>query len=215
MSLESYVGVSGTPKKIIAYYVGVDNKAKLCKKVYVGDSSNIAQLSTHIHEITLHGPYKYSSSSAYVDTHHYYNKLCTVCNKIVGTQLEEHNNRTTYVPYSSTAHRIKRTCQTCGNVSYSGPYACTFNSISRTEPTCTVDGVEISECSKCNNQSTTTLPKLGHDWTKWTSGSAASYLYCKKRTCNRCGEEEIIEHDWDTSTGVCKVCGKTDGPQVS
>lgn len=65
--------------------------------------------------------------------------------------------------------------------------------IKRTPATCTSDGKEISECSKCGEKKTTILPYLGHDYKE----SVNSYNRCDKpdeevRVCKRCGLKQVM-----------------------
>lgn len=64
-----------------------------------------------------------------------------------------------------------------------------FNVESRTNPTCTSNGVETKACKVCGESITTTLPALGHQFTTWTE--------CKHPTCTEDGEAQR----------QCKRCG--------
>ena len=64
------------------------------------------------------------------------------------------------------------------------------------EATCTEDGYKAGVCIDCNEITRQVLPALGHDYTEWEiiTEATSSNTGLKKRTCNRCGneEEEII-----------------------
>ncbi len=65
--------------------------------------------------------------------------------------------------------------------------------IKRTPATCTNDGKEISECTKCGEKKTTVLYSLGHDYKEYVN----RYNRCDKsdeevRECRRCGLKQVM-----------------------
>ena len=102
-------------------------------------------------------------------------------------------------------------------------------------PTCTVDGIETSVCSRCGGEQTRRISASGHSWAAWEEDRVSCDVAGERiRTCTVCGEKEYQalaagEHSWDdgiiskiptcTMGGIriktCELCGDTMTETVS
>lgn len=101
---------------------------------------------------------------------------------------------------------------------------------SRTEATCTKDGLVVKTCTVCNEQITEKIPKLGHSLSnvKITKEATCTEAGSKEGVCTRCGEtvketipakghkpgEYVPMYEGDCQhyaieQAVCSVCGET------
>ena len=68
-----------------------------------------------------------------------------------------------------------------------------YSETSRTEPTCTNEGVIVKKCSTCNKEITEAIPATGHSWGEWSAPDADGN---QTRSCNNgCGATETKHTD--------------------
>ena len=102
--------------------------------------------------------------------------------------------------------------------------------------TCEQEGVEVSTCSRCQEEQTRTIAALGHDWDEGvvTKEATCTGTGVRTYTCSRCQETKTesiaaLGHNWNsgtvtveptcTQTGTrvvsCTRCGETDTVTVA
>lgn len=112
---------------------------------------------------------------------------------------------------------------------------CKWNTQSRTEPTCTEDGLLIELCDKHGDTRETVLPALGHDLSDWkvTVNATCTADGQREKTCSRCDykEQETIKatgHNWSdwtvekeatcteagTETRSCQTCHQNETQEI-
>ena len=99
-----------------------------------------------------------------------------------------------------------------------------FEITNKIEPTCTEDGKEEKICTICGEKEITSIPALGHQFSKWIESKHATCVQDgeKQRQCQRCGavEKQILPKTghsfgkWVKGpdgmyTSTCKNCGET------
>lgn len=78
--------------------------------------------------------------------------------------------------------------------------------------TCNEAGEEKSDCSKCSNTETRTIPKLEHNWSAWATEKEASIFETglEKRVCSLCGKvEEKVVPKIESKTATDKATNVT------
>jgi len=135
----------------------------------------------------------------------------------------EHNHSYTSVITAPTCTNQGYTTYTCGcGDSYVDNYVDAtdhfMGSWTKTkEATCTEDGEERSDCSKCDHYETREVPASGHDYTsKITKPTCAEQGYTTY-TC-KCGDSYVDDYvdaaGHSFTGGICNICGKEDPDYV-
>lgn len=81
------------------------------------------------------------------------------------------------------------------------------NMASRTEPTCTTEGNQEQQCTKCNEVQIIKISALGHDFAEsWTSDENAHWHVCTRNGCTQKADE--ASHEVASNGHNCDTCGE-------
>lgn len=118
------------------------------------------------------------------------------------------------------------TCTEPGKVQHSHCFDCEYHEFeyppalghdwdnwkTRSEPTCTAEGMEVRFCKRCKASETHNIPALGHDWSGWKNDAApttvsggagatcttggSQYRYCERCEIAETRNTAPLGHDW-------------------
>ncbi len=133
-------------------------------------------------------------------------KICKKCDGTIEVNIPATGNHV-YTKFYEATDKTKHysDCDECGGARKITEHTYKSYTIAAT---CTVDGKNVSECTKCNSKTETNIKATGHNVTTWLSFDNSQHV----GLCTKCGESVKQNHNMgalvEVSVATCTEAGK-------